>query len=46
MRGAFKVVNKCGGNCFGYHIKVKPEFDLTCEQDRGSASITVEKEGK
>jgi hypothetical protein len=46
VRGAFEVVNKFGGNCFGCHIKAKPEFDLICEQDHGCDPITFEKEGK
>ena len=46
VRGAFEAVNKFGGNCFGCHIKAKPEFDLICEQDHGCDPITFEKEGK
>jgi hypothetical protein len=46
VRGAFEVVNKFGGNCFGCHIKAKPEFDLICEQDHGCDPITFEKGGK
>jgi hypothetical protein len=41
VRGAFEVVNKFGGNCFGCHIKAKPEFDLICEQDHGCDPITL-----
>ena len=46
VRGAFEAVNKFGGNCFGCHIKAKPEFDLICEQDHGCDPITFEHEGK
>ena len=46
VRGAFEAVNKFGGNCFGCHIKAKPEFDLICEQDHVCDPITFEKEGK
>ena len=46
VRGAFETVNKFGGNCFGCHIKAKPEFDLICEKDHGCDPITFEKEGK
>jgi hypothetical protein len=41
VRGAFEVVIKFGGNCFGCHIKAKPEFDLICEQDHGCDPITL-----
>jgi hypothetical protein len=41
VRGAFEVVNKFGGNCFGCHIKAKPEFDLICEQTHGCDPITL-----
>lgn len=41
VRGAFEVVNKFGGNCFGCHIKAKSEFDMICEQDHGCDPITL-----
>jgi hypothetical protein len=41
VRGAFEVVNKFGGNCFGCHIKAKPEWDMICEQDHGCDPITL-----
>jgi hypothetical protein len=41
VRGAFEVVNKFGGNCFGCHIKAKPQWDLICEQDHGCDPITL-----
>lgn len=41
VRGAFEVVNKFGGNCFGCHIKARPEWDLICEQDHGCDPITL-----
>ena len=41
VRGAFEVVNKFGGNCFGCHIKAKPQWDLICEQTHGCDPITL-----
>jgi hypothetical protein len=41
VRGAFEVVNKFGGNCFGCHIKAKPQWDMICEQDHGCDPITL-----
>ena len=41
VRGAFEVVNKFGGNCFGCHIMAKPKWDLICEQDHGCDPITL-----
>lgn len=41
VRGAFEVVNKFGGNCFGCHVKARPEWDLICEQDHGCDPITL-----
>lgn len=41
VRGAFEVVNKFGGNCFGCHIKAKPQWDLICEQEHGCDPITL-----
>jgi hypothetical protein len=41
VRGAFEVVNKFGGNCFGCHIKAKPQWDMICEQEHGCDPITL-----
>jgi hypothetical protein len=41
VHGAFEVVNKFGGNCFGCHIKAKPQWDMICEQDHGCDPITL-----
>jgi hypothetical protein len=46
VHGAFEVVNKFGGNCFGCHVKARPEWDMICEKDHGCDPITFEKEGK
>ena len=43
-RGFVDVVNKFGGNCFGCHVKAKPQFDLICEQDHGCDPIPVTRE--
>ena len=43
-RGFVDVVNRFGGNCFGCHIKARPEFDLICEQDHGCDPIPVTRE--
>ena len=43
-RGFADVVNKFGGNCFGCHVKAKPQFDLICEQDHGCDPIPVTRE--
>lgn len=43
-RGFVDVVNKFGGNCFGCHIKAKPEWDLICEKDHGCDPIPVTSE--
>lgn len=41
VRGAFEVVNKFGGNCFGCHVKARPEWDMICEQEHGCDPITL-----
>lgn len=41
VHGAFEVVNKFGGNCFGCHIKARPEWDMICEKDHGCDPITL-----
>lgn len=43
-RGFVDVVNQFGGNCFGCHIKARPEFDLICEQNHGCDPIPVTRE--
>lgn len=40
-RGFVDVVNQFGGNCFGCHVKAKPQFDLICEKDHGCDPIPV-----
>jgi hypothetical protein len=43
-RGFVDVVNQFGGNCFGCHVKAKPEWDLICEKDHGCDPIPVTSE--
>lgn len=43
-RGFAEVNNRFGLNCFGCHVKARPEFDLICETDRGCDPIPVTKE--
>jgi len=40
-RGFADVVNRFGGNCFGCHVKAKPEFDLICENSHGCDPIAI-----
>ncbi|GAA6133925.1 hypothetical protein NBRC116188_07140 [Oceaniserpentilla sp. 4NH20-0058] len=40
-RGFVDVVNRFGGNCFGCHIKAKPEFDMVCENSHGCDPIAI-----
>jgi hypothetical protein len=40
-RGFAEVANRFGGNCFGCHLKARPEFDFVCELDHGCDSIPV-----
>ncbi len=40
-RGFVQVVNRFGGNCFGCHVKARPEFDFVCELDHGCDPIPV-----
>jgi hypothetical protein len=40
-RGVTEVVNRFGGNCFGCHVKAKPEWDLICEKDHGCAPLPI-----
>jgi hypothetical protein len=43
-RGVGDVVNRFGGNCFGCHVKARPEFDLICENDHGCDPIPITRE--
>jgi hypothetical protein len=40
-RGFAEVNNRFGLNCFGCHVKAKPEFDFVCELDHGCDPIPV-----
>lgn len=40
-RGFVDVVNRFGGNCFGCHIKAKPERDMICETGHGCDPIPL-----
>ena len=40
-RGFVDVVNRFGGNCFGCHVKAKPEWDMICEQGHGCEPIPL-----
>ncbi|MBI2993284.1 MAG: hypothetical protein HYY48_03810 [Gammaproteobacteria bacterium] len=40
-RGFAQVNNRFGGNCFGCHVKARPEFDFVCELDHGCDPIPV-----
>lgn len=40
-RGFADVVNRFGGNCFGCHIKAKPQWDFLCEKDHGCDPIPL-----
>lgn len=42
-RGAAEVNNRFGLNCFGCHVKARPEFDMVCETERGCDPIPVTK---
>ena len=43
-RGFVDVVNRFGGNCFGCHIKARPEWDMICGKDHGCDAIPVTSE--
>ena len=43
-RGFADVINRFGGNCFGCHVKAKPEFDLICESGHGCDPIPITRE--
>jgi hypothetical protein len=38
-RGFVEVTNRLGGNCFGCHIKARPEWDLVCDINHGCDPI-------
>ena len=40
-RGFVDVVNRFGGNCFGCHVKARPEFDMICETGHGCDPIPL-----
>jgi hypothetical protein len=40
-RGFADVVNRFGGNCFGCHIRAKPQWDLICETGHGCEPIPL-----
>lgn len=40
-RGFLDVVNRFGGNCFGCHVKARPEFDMICETGHGCDPIPL-----
>lgn len=40
-RGFVDVVNRFGGNCFGCHVKARPEFDLVCKKNQGCDPIPL-----
>src|ERR1700722_19395023 len=40
-RGFVEVNNRFGGNCFGCHIKARPEWDLVCDINHGCAPIPI-----
>ena len=43
-RGFVDIVNRFGGNCFGCHVKARPEWDLICEMGHGCDPIPVTRE--
>jgi hypothetical protein len=40
-RGFVDVINRFGGNCFGCHVKARPEFDMICETGHGCDPIPL-----
>jgi hypothetical protein len=40
-RGFAEVNNRFGGNCFGCHIKARPEWDLVCDINHDCDPIPV-----
>ena len=41
VRGTTQVKNKFGGNCFGCHLKAKPQWDFICEKNHGCDSLPI-----
>ncbi|MEX1367939.1 MAG: hypothetical protein AB1Z98_32720 [Nannocystaceae bacterium] len=40
-RGATRVVNQFGGNCYDCHSAAAPQWDLVCEQDHGCVALPI-----
>jgi len=40
-RGVQDVNNRFGGNCFGCHVKARPEYDLVCDNNHGCDPIPI-----
>jgi hypothetical protein len=40
-RGLVEVNNRFGGNCFGCHVKARPEWDLVCDNSHGCDAIPL-----
>ena len=40
-RGFAEVVNRFGGNCFGCHIRARPQWDLVCDTTHGCEPIPI-----
>jgi len=40
-RGFAEVSNRFGGNCFGCHVKARPQWDFVCAIDHGCDPIPV-----
>lgn len=40
-RGFVEVNNRFGGNCFGCHVKARPQWDLVCDVTHGCDPIPV-----
>jgi hypothetical protein len=40
-RGFVEVNNRFGGNCFGCHVKARPEWDLVCDNSHGCDAIPI-----
>lgn len=40
-RGFQEVDNRFGGNCFGCHVKARPEWDLVCDNNHGCEAIPL-----
>jgi hypothetical protein len=40
-RGFAEVVNRFGGNCFGCHIRARPQWDLVCDTTHGCDPIPI-----